>query len=159
MADVSPLAIQKHFNLVWSGDLRIAVIFMFKLSKPIPHFFEMEFSGTLSIEEQEAFLSALETLSHEGEPFVVLTKSEGESPLSTDNRKRMNLWFKENREFLGQMCLGTIRVQSGFTDDHYEGSNLQKGMPFALHSRSTIDAGRILARHILDQVYSQENEV
>lgn len=129
---------------------------MFKWSQPTPHFFEMEFSGTLTEEEQKAFLDVLDALSGEQDPFVVLTRSEGESPLSTENRKRMNLWFKEKRTFLGQMCLGTVRVQSGFSDTHYEGSNLQKGMPFPLHSRSTIEDGRILAHHILKEAYHQE---
>ncbi|MCG8492339.1 MAG: hypothetical protein MI743_12045 [Sneathiellales bacterium] len=130
---------------------------MFRSSTPAPHFFEMEFSGTLLIAEQEAFLHVLNRLSEEKEPFVVLTRSEGESPLSTENRKRMNLWFKENREFLGHMCLGTVRVQSGFTDDHYEGSNMQKGMPFPLYSRSTIEAGRSLALEILARTPQEEN--
>ncbi|WP_169566391.1 hypothetical protein [Sneathiella limimaris] len=126
-----------------------AIIPMFKWSQPLPHFYEMEFSGDLNQNEQEAFLCVLNRLSNETKPFVVLTVSQGNSPLTPENKKRMNLWFKDNKAFLEKMCLGTVRVQDGFSDDHYQGSNLEKGLPFPIYSRGGHFDGRKLAEKIL----------
>ncbi len=124
---------------------------MFKWSKPAPHLYEMQFEGALTPEEQIEFLDVLDRVSSEDTPFVILTLSNGNSPLTPDNKKRMNFWFKDNKEYLAKMCIGTVRVQPGFEDNHYEGSNLQKGMPFPLYARADRDAGYALALQLLEE--------
>jgi len=124
---------------------------MFKWSKPTDRLYEMQFSGELTLKEQIEFLDVLDRVSLEETPFVILTHSLGNSPLTRENKKRMNLWFKDNKDYLRKMCIGTVRVQPEFKDDHYEGSNLQKGMPFPLYARSNRDAGFTLALKLLEQ--------
>lgn len=123
---------------------------MFKWSNPVPHLFEAEFAEDLSLSEQEAFLQMLETLSAQTTPFVILMLSKGESPLNIENRKRMNFWFKNNRDWLNGNCFGMVRVQAGYTEDHYKGGNLEKAMPFPLFARADRAAGLELAISLLE---------
>ena len=124
---------------------------MFDWSNPEPGLYILHFSGDLSEQEQESFLSLLDRLSALSTPYAALMTSEGNSPLSPDNKKRMNAWFKQNREHMATWCHGHVRVQPGFTEDHYEGSNLAKALPFPLKAASTYEEGLVLARTLLQR--------
>ncbi len=123
---------------------------MFKWSKPASTLYCLRFSGPLSEEEQESFLNLLDELSGLSKPYVALITSEGNSPLSPDNKKRMNLWFKENKAKLAEYCLGHVRVQSGFTKDHYDQSNLAKALPFPLRAADSYEEGLEVAQKLLN---------
>ncbi len=123
---------------------------MFKCSKPDSTLYCLRFSGPLSDTEQESFLHLLDELSGLSTPYVVLVTSEGNSPLSPDNKKRMNLWFKENKTKLAEHCLGHVRVQPGFTEDHYDHSNLAKALPFPLRAAGSYEEGLEVAQKLLN---------
>lgn len=114
---------------------------MFTWSIEDKNIFILHFEGALSLRDQAEYLAVLDTLSLQKAPFSVLVTSNGDSPLSPDNKKKMNLWFKEAKDRLAQNCRMLVRVQKDFAPDHYVGSNMEKALPFPIRAATTFEDG------------------
>ena len=64
--------------------------------------------------DENDFLEFLEKIIH-NEKFILILEVDGKKTFSLAAKKRLNLWFKNNKNILKARCLGFVRVNPDAT--------------------------------------------
>ncbi len=90
----------------------------------------LRFVGRFTAADERVYLAALEDLLHRPPGFALVVVLQNENRMSADGNKQQALWFKQNRNRLGEICQGMVRVREHEPDHHHDTSNFRKAMPF-----------------------------
>ncbi|MGI9280128.1 MAG: hypothetical protein ACR2PX_10945 [Endozoicomonas sp.] len=112
----------------------------------------VSFNRPASDDDANQWLLDLSELLAREQPFSLIIQAKPNSEFSPEARKNLGLWFKENRENLGECCLGIARVViSEEEGDRVVSDNMQKAMPFPMVACLDFDKARDWAIERLNQ--------
>ena len=93
-------------------------------------FLWMSLTGRVTAEDERAYLEALAQLSRRQTPFGLISVIDIESgEVTHDTRRAQNIWFKQNRAHLAEICLGLVRVRPRI-DPQESDETFARAMPF-----------------------------
>ncbi len=93
-------------------------------------FFSMRLTGAVTAEDEQDYLEALALLAQRQSPFGLISVIDIESGgVTHETRRAQNLWFKQNRAHLAEVCFGLVRVRPQI-DPAESDENFVRAMPF-----------------------------
>lgn len=93
-------------------------------------FLRMSLTGAVTADDERTYLEALERLSERRAPFGLVSIIDIESgEVTHDTRRAQNMWFKQNRAHLAEVCFGLLRVRPQI-DPEESDENFARAMPF-----------------------------
>jgi len=122
---------------------------MFAYETETAPIYVMRFAGHFDLADEGAYLDALHDLVTRPAGFVLLIVMTNENKMSQEGYKAMSLWFKAQKEQLGRICKGLVRVRPGRVADPEDDANFRKAMPFPSARADSEDEGWTLSREML----------
>ncbi|WP_153301523.1 hypothetical protein [Endozoicomonas arenosclerae] len=95
----------------------------------------VSFNRPASDEDAGQWLNNLSELLGREQSFSLIIQAKPNSEFSPEARRQLGLWFKENRDLLGEHCCGVARVVlSEEEGERVVSDNMKKAMPFPMIS-------------------------
>lgn len=109
----------------------------------------MRFVGRFDEADEAAYIAALHDIVTRPAGFVLVNVMTNENRMSQAGYKEMSAWFKRNRDDLGRLCKGLVRVRPGHEPEPEDDANFKKAMPFPSERASSEDEGLRIAKEML----------
>ena len=112
----------------------------------------VSFNYPATDQDAEIWLHNLSVLLTKKQAFTMVIQAKPSSEFSPEARKQLGLWFKDNRQRLGDYCRGVARqVQSSEEGERVVSPNMQKAMPFPMKAFLEWEQARDWALERLEQ--------
>ncbi|TQV76128.1 hypothetical protein [Denitrobaculum tricleocarpae] len=103
---------------------------MFTFDTTSDPFLRMSLTGTVTEDDERSYLEALKQLSERQSPFGLISIIDIESgEVTHETRRAQNMWFKENRAHLAEVCFGLVRVRPKIDPEESDEAFI-RAMPF-----------------------------
>ncbi len=131
---------------------------MFTFDTTSDPFLRMSLTGTVTAADEQDYLETLALLAQRQSPFGLISIIDIESgEVTHETRRAQNMWFKQNRAHLAEVCFGLVRVRPQI-DPEESDETFVRAMPFPTRRVAREDEVLPILRDWLDLSNSKRGQ-